>query len=86
MNEQSHSQLSLTISAPRDPEARHFQFPHELLVGEAAQEVAKAFGYSPGTPSLQNAQKEVLDRAKSLAASHVHNGDHLTLVDVGGGV
>ena len=57
-----------------------------MTVGEAAQIVADAFGYAPGTPTFKNADGEVLDRDKPLRGEHVRDGDALEFVDVGGGV
>lgn len=86
MTANDHSLLHLVVSSPRDPEPKNFEFPHSELVGEAAQKAAIEFGYTPGTPSFQTGDRVTLDRTISLAAAHVHNGDHLELVDVGAGV
>jgi hypothetical protein len=72
--------------APREPDPRPFPFRHAELTGDAARTAADAFGYTGGNPAFANAEKVVLDRTKSLAAEHVHDGDTLYLVDVGGGV
>lgn len=81
-----HSQLTVTVYAPRDPDPKTFHFPRTETVGAAATEAAQKFGYAGGTPSFQNSEGEVLNRDLSLVAAHVHNGDTLELVDVGGGV
>jgi hypothetical protein len=81
-----HSELHIKVFAPREPEARDFAFAHNVTVGEAAEAVALAFGYAPGTPSFQTADGTVLERDKNLAAAHVKDGDTLELVDAGGGV
>jgi hypothetical protein len=86
MTANDHSLLHLVILSPRYPEPKNLEFPHSELVGEAARRAAEAFEYSPGTPSFQTANRVTLDRNISLAAAHVHNGDHLELVDVGAGV
>lgn len=86
MTTNDHALLHLEISSPRNPDSKKFEFPHSELVGDAAQKVAIAFGYAPGTPSFQGADRVILDRTISLAAAHVHDGDHLELVDVGTGV
>jgi hypothetical protein len=86
MTPSDHSLLHLVISSPRDPEPKNLEFPHAELVGEAARKAAEEFGYTPGTPTFQTADRVTLDRSISLAAAHVHNGDHLELVDVGAGV
>lgn len=86
MTTNDHALLHLVISAPKEPEPKAFEFAHSTKVGDAAHAAALEFGYASGTPSLQTTSDEVLDREKSLAAEHVHDGDHLELVDVGGGV
>ena len=84
--EARHGQITVLVVAPREPDPRPFQFRHEELTGAAARTAAKAFGYTGGNPAFANSKNEVLDRDKSLAAEHVHDGDTLYLVDVGGGV
>ncbi|SFG26947.1 hypothetical protein [Streptomyces mirabilis] len=81
-----HGQLTVTVYAPRDPDPKTFHFPRAETVGAAATEAAQQFGYTGGTPSFQNSKGEVLNRDLSLVAAHVHKGDTLELVDVGGGV
>lgn len=82
-----HGEFTVTVIAPRDPDQpRTFEFAREELVGDAARTAATAFGYTGGNPSFANDDKVVLDRNKTLAAEHVHSGDKLHLVDVGGGV
>lgn len=78
--------LHLRISAPREPEPRKFTFTKSTRVGDAAREVATAFGYTGGSPTFQNATGDLLDRDKTLAAEHLKDHDELELVDVGGGV
>jgi hypothetical protein len=78
--------VTVTVFAPRATEPRTYTWPKTMKVGEAATEAARDFGYQPGTPSLQNADGEVLDRDKPLVAAGVRDGDELELVDVGGGV
>jgi hypothetical protein len=82
-----HGEITVTVIAPRDPDhPRPFEYRHDELISEAASTAATAFGYTGGNPSFANADNVVLDRTKSLAAEHVHDGDTLYLVDVGGGV
>jgi hypothetical protein len=82
-----HGQITVTVIAPRDPDnPRTFEFKHNELIADAARTAATAFGYTGGNPSFANDQQVVLDRNKSLAAEHVHDGDTLHLVDIGGGV
>jgi hypothetical protein len=78
--------LELRIFAPRDPEERTFVFDREVHVGVAAEQVAKEFGYAPGTHSFQTRDDVVLERASTLEAAHVHDHELLELVDAGGGV
>ncbi len=81
-----HASLHVSVYAPREPDPRQFTFQRNDTVGDAARTAADAFGYSSGNPSFQNADGEVLDRSRNLAAAHVRDGDTLQLVDVGGGV
>jgi hypothetical protein len=85
-HEDTGATLHLRISAPREPEPREFTFTKSTPVGEAAREVATAFGYTGGSPTFQNAAGDLLDRGKPLAGEHVKDHDELDLVDVGGGV
>ena len=78
--------LHLRISAPREPDPREFTFSRSVKVGDAAREVATAFGYTGGSPTFQNATGDLLERDKPLAGEHVKDHDELELVDVGGGV
>lgn len=77
--------VTVTVFAPRDPDGDPFTWNKHQTVGVAAQEVADAFGYSPGTPTLAK-DGVALDRDKQLVAAGVHEGDRLELVDTGGGV
>lgn len=77
--------ITVTVFAPRDPDGREFTWDKHLTVGEAAQQAAEAFGYTPGTPTLAK-DGVALDRDKQLVAAGVREGDRLELVDTGGGV
>lgn len=77
--------LHVKVHAPRSPRPREYEWSKHMLVGEAALEAARDFGYAGGTPSLAKGP-EVLDRTKQLVAAGVRDGDTLELVDVGGGV
>lgn len=79
-------ELTVTVYAPRDPEPKIFEFRRDETVGQAAHTAADAFGYHGGNPSFATENRVVLDRNKTLAAAHVHDGETLNLVDVGGGV
>jgi hypothetical protein len=77
--------IEVTVFAPRHTEGREFSWSKHLTVGEAADQVAEAFGYARGKPTL--AKDEVaLDREKQLTAAGVRDGDKVELVDIGGGV
>jgi hypothetical protein len=78
--------LELRVFAPRDPEERVFVFDSSTPVGEAAETVAREFGYAAGNFTFQTRNDDVLDRNLTLARAHVHNRQLLELVDVGGGV
>lgn len=78
-------ELNVKVFAPRSPKPKRFSWEKQMPVGEAADEAAQAFEYSPGTPTLAK-DGEVLDRDKHLRAAGVRNGDKLELVDIGGGV
>lgn len=86
---QDHGSQELTVEvfSPREPKPKHFKFAKTQLVGQAAAEAAAAFGYPPNlTVSFQTKSGDVLHRDKTLAAAGVRDGDHLEIVDVGGGV
>ena len=85
-HEHPGSDLELRILAPREPEPRTFTFHKSTLVGDAARTAADDFGYKGGSPTLQNAAGDLLDRNQPLAGQHVKDHDELDLVDVGGGV
>lgn len=59
-----------------------------MIVGDAAKQAAKAFGYVAGNPGFQTFTDppKVLDNSKTLEAERVHCGEKLELVDTGGGV
>jgi hypothetical protein len=78
--------LTLTVHAPIATEPRTFTWKRNTMVAEAAREVAQAFGYEGGTPSLQHEDGSVLDGDSRLATAKLKDGDVLELVDVGGGV
>lgn len=84
-DEKHNKKLKVKVFAPRAPKPKQFNWPAELLVGEAAKEAADKFDYAEGTPGLSKGGK-VLENAKTLEAAGLKDGDELTLVDVGGGV
>jgi hypothetical protein len=77
--------ITVKVFAPRSPEPRDFTFPKTEKVGDAARQVADAFGYAGGNPTLAKGDR-ILDRQKPLVAEGVDNGDELELVDAGSGV
>lgn len=83
-----HRRLRVIVYAPRHPEPKEFFWKRSMIVGDAAKEAAKAFGYAAGNPGFQTLTDppKVLDNAKTLEAEHVHCGEKLELVDTGGGV
>lgn len=78
--------LTVTVYAPIATEPREFTWKRNITVQAAAREVADAFGYEGGNPSLQTDDGTVLDGSTRLAATKLRDGDVLELVDVGGGV
>lgn len=86
MNDKSGNELTVEVFSPRSPEPRKFTWPKSQLVGDAADEAAKAFGYERGTPTFQNKEKLDLPRDKTLVEAGVTDFDTLKLTDTGGGV
>jgi len=78
-------EIVVTVFAPRSHRPKEFCWDEDLLVREAAQEAAEAFGYNAGTPGLEE-DGNPLDRDKSLKKAGVEHGDVLELFDTGGGV
>lgn len=78
--------VTVNVLAPNDPTPRSFTWPKSTKVGVAAREAALTFGFSGGNPTFMNDKDQVLRREETLAGAHVHDGDRLELVDVGGGV
>jgi hypothetical protein len=76
--------ITVTVSAPRAPDARTFTWSKHLTVGEATADAAAAFGYA-GDVSLSRKGVK-LDPSKQLVAAGVRDGDELRLIDTGGGV
>lgn len=77
-------ELTVSVSAPRSPEARTFTWNKHMKVADATAEAAAAFGYA-GDVSLSRGGIK-LDPAKQLVAAGVRDGDELRLIDTGGGV
>lgn len=79
-------EITVLVRAPRTPHPKKFTWRIDMLVGTAADQAAKEFGYEGGTPSFQNKEGRVLDRQKTLHQEGVRDHDVLELVDTGGGV
>lgn len=78
--------ITVKVFVPSQVEPKEFIWPKTMRVGDAAREVATAFGLTVENPTLQNADGDALDRDKPLVAAGVRDGDCLDLVDAGGGV
>ncbi|MCY3605180.1 MAG: hypothetical protein OXH45_05415 [Gammaproteobacteria bacterium] len=78
--------LTVEVAAPRFVETKKFTWPKALLVGDAADQAAKAFDYEAGDPTFMNKDRLVLQRDKTLIDSGVQDFDWLELTDKGGGV
>ncbi len=83
---ESDNDVTVEVVAPRSPATKKFTWPKSTLVGDAADEAAKAFGYEGGTPTFQNKEKVALSRKEPLFEAGVRDSDRLTLTDTGGGV
>ena len=86
MTEKTDNELTVEVYAPRSPEPKKFTWPKSTLVGVAADEAAKAFGYETGTPTFQDKENLDLPRDKTLSEVGVRDHDTLKLTDSGGGV
>ena len=86
MSTKSDNDLTIEVRAPRDTESKKFVWSKSTLVGAAADEAAKEFGYEAGTHSFRNKEKVVLPREKALFEAGVQDFDTLTLTNTGGGV
>ena len=82
----SDNDVTVEVVAPRSTDIKKFTWPKSTLVGAAADEAAKAFGYEQGTPTFQTKDKVDLSRKKTLAEAGIHDFARLTLTDTGGGV
>lgn len=78
--------ITVTVFVPSSPEPKKFTWAKTMKVGDAAAEVAAAFGINAEAATFQNASNEVLDRQKPLVAAGVRDGDTLEFVSAGGGV
>jgi hypothetical protein len=80
------SDVTVEVYAPKEIKPEKFTWSRDTLVSTAAAEAAAAFGYQATNPSFKAPNKIVLDRQQTLERAHVHEGEHLELVDAGGGV
>lgn len=78
------STVTFTIKSGRG-DAEEFTFQKGTKVGEAAEEVADAYGYDPADPTFVHPDDGELDRNKPLARYDL-DGDSVTLVNNEGGV
>ena len=79
-------ELIVEVYSPRIPTPEKFTWPKSILVGEAANQAAKKFGYEAGSPTFMNEEGKVLNRDISLFEAGVKDFDKLELTDTGGGV
>lgn len=84
----AHEKLvTIIVHSPRTPTPKPFRWPLDKLIGDAAKEAAKAFGYEVGgNPTLQREDGTDLDRGATIRSSGLKNGDKVEIVDAGGGV
>lgn len=80
------NELTVEVFSPRFPQPKKFTWAKSLLVGQAADEAAKVFGYETGNPTFQDKTGQILERDKTLVESGIHDFDQLELTDKGGGV
>jgi hypothetical protein len=85
-SDQHGHDLHLHVDSPIDPHGREFAFPGTELVGTAATEAAHAFGHEGNDYTFKTNDGTVVDRTKSLFDAGLHNGDHVEVVNAGGGV
>ena len=60
----SDNDVTVEVVAPRSTDIKKFTWPKSTLVGAAADEAAKAFGYEQGTPTFQTKDKRWTCRAR----------------------
>ena len=78
------STVTFTVKSGRG-DAEEFTFQKGTKVGEAAEEVADAYGYDADDPTFVHPDEGELDRNKPLARYDLE-GDSVTLVNNEGGV
>lgn len=75
--------VTVDVFALSQTEPKKFTWKLTKLVGEAAKEAAKEFGYEGGYPTLGH-RENIFKRDETLEAAHVHDGENLALLVVGG--
>ena len=78
------STVTFTVKSGRG-DAEEFTFQKGTKVGEAAEEIADAYGYDADDPTFVHPDEGELDRNKPLARYDLE-GDSVTLVNNEGGV
>ena len=84
-----HNTVTVEVFAPKEVDGKTFTFLLSLTVGVAAGEAAIQFGYAPGTTATfkkDTPGSKAIDPKLTLEAAHIHNGEKLALIDLGGGV
>jgi len=78
------STVTFTVKSGRG-DAEEFTFQKGTKVGEAAEEVADAYGYDPDDPTFVHPDEGELDRNKPLARYHL-DGNTVNLANEEQGV
>ena len=78
--------ITVKVYVPTCLDARSFTWNRSEIVGEAADEVAEAFGIKAEDPTFQTKCDSILDRSQTLQDAGVKEGDKLEFVSPGGGV
>ena len=84
-DERQDHEVTVEVFSPRQTQSKQFTWPVDWTVRIAAKQAADVFGYQGGDPTLGRGDI-VFDRNKTLHDEHVHQHEHLELLDVGGGV
>ena len=85
-DEHKRKTIKVEVCVPSAVESKYFKWHKRTKVGDAADEVARAFGLSVEEATFQTCNDDVLDRSKTLAEEGIEDGDKLELVSAGGGV
>ncbi len=84
--DEKEQEIHLHVNSPIDPHSREIAFPAADTIGAAATEAAKDFGHEGDDYTFQERDGQVLDRSITLTEAGLHNGDHVEIVNAGGGV